>query len=278
MRAAMLRLAARFFVPGVLASLSLVSVGCGGARGEGEGTTGEDLALSPNAQTAYEYFVGQGLTPSQSAGIVGNLEQESNIDPTILQYGGGPGRGIAQWSAGGRWDTDSGDNVVAYAQQQGQSEWSLSLQLDFIWFELQNFSHYGLASLEASSDVTSATIAFQNDFEGCGACAQSTRIAYAKAVLAAYGNGGGSSSGGSSGGSGSGSSGGSSSGSSGGSSGGSSSGGGGAGCYSSTLGQDMPDNACVQSRHDGNWYQCDNGTWVDRWTDPTACNGEYPLN
>jgi hypothetical protein len=64
------------------------------------------------------------------------------------------------------------------------------------------------------------------------------------------------------------------------SSGGSSSGGGtssAAGCYSDTLGREMPANACVQSKFDDAWYQCDNGSWVDRWTDPTACDGQYPL-
>ncbi len=49
------------------------------------------------------------------------------------------------------------------------------------------------------------------------------------------------------------------------------------GCYSDTLGKEVPDNACVQSKYDNNWYQCDAGTWVDRWTDPNPCDGEYPL-
>jgi hypothetical protein len=25
------------------------------------------------------------------------------------------------------------------------------------------------------------------------------------------------------------------------------------------------------------WYQCSDGFWVDRWSDPDPCNGEYPL-
>jgi hypothetical protein len=53
---------------------------------------------------------------------------------------------------------------------------------------------------------------------------------------------------------------------------------GGAGCYSDTLGKQMPNNACVQSDSNSDWYQCDNGSWADRWTDPAACNGTYPLN
>jgi len=89
---------------------------------------------------------------------------------------------------GGRWDTDANDNVLSYATQQGLSSTSLTLQLDFIWYELTTFSSYGLAALQASTNVTDATVAFQNDFEGCGTCDQSTRIAYAQNVLSLYGN------------------------------------------------------------------------------------------
>jgi CHAP domain len=49
------------------------------------------------------------------------------------------------------------------------------------------------------------------------------------------------------------------------------------GCYSDTLGKQMQANACVQSKFDDLWYQCDDGSWVDRWNDPTACDGVYPL-
>jgi hypothetical protein len=49
------------------------------------------------------------------------------------------------------------------------------------------------------------------------------------------------------------------------------------GCYSDTLGKEMPNNACVQSRSDSAWYQCDNGSWTDRWTDPADCDGVHPL-
>jgi hypothetical protein len=49
------------------------------------------------------------------------------------------------------------------------------------------------------------------------------------------------------------------------------------GCYSDTLGKDMPDNACVQSEYDSRWYQCAGGSWVDRWTDPNDCDGAHAL-
>ena len=139
-----------------------------------------------NDQAAFNFFLQKGLTNFQAAGIVGNLDQESGVSPTSVQAGG-PGRGIAQWSTGGRWDSSAGDNVKAYAAQQGASMTSLNLQLEFIWFELQNFPGYGLASLKASTNVTDATVAFMAKYEICGNCIQTQRVNYAKAVLAAYG-------------------------------------------------------------------------------------------
>ena len=164
--------------------LVVAVVACGASPNEPIGQS--SAALFTNDQTAFDYFVGKGLTSFQAAGIVGNLDQESGVDPLAVQSGG-PGRGIAQWSAGGRWDTDTNDNVLWYATKEGQSSSSLGLQLDFIWYELTTFSGYGLSALKATTNVTDATVVFETDFEGCGTCDQSTRISYAESVLAAYG-------------------------------------------------------------------------------------------
>ena len=139
-----------------------------------------------NDQAAFDFFLQHGLTDFQAAGIVGNLDQESGVDPTIAQYGGGPGRGIAQWSVGGRWDTSHDDNVLAYATQKGEGAKTLDLQLEFIWYELTQIG-YGYSALQASTNVTDATIAFMDKYEICGTCASSQRVTYAKDVLAAYG-------------------------------------------------------------------------------------------
>jgi hypothetical protein len=157
-------------------------------------TTREPVSdLFANDKTAYDYFSGKGLTNFQAAAVVGNLDQESGVNPTINQAGGGPGRGIAQWSAGARWDTTPGDNLVAYAAMQGMPTSSLTVQLGFIWYELEMFSQYGLAPLRASTNVTDATQVFEDDFEGCvyanfPVCNLPQRVTYAKGVLAAFGN------------------------------------------------------------------------------------------
>lgn len=163
-----------------------------GQSGCGVSSPSEDLgvsaaALNANDKIAFDYFLGKGLTPTQAAGIVGNLDVESGMDPTAVQSGG-PGRGIAQWSAGARWDTTAGDNVKSYAMSHGADPLSLGLQLDFIWFELTTFPAYGLAKLRAATTVTQAVNAFQSAFEGCGACDSSARVTDAQMALAAYGS------------------------------------------------------------------------------------------
>ncbi|HZS42315.1 MAG TPA: phage tail tip lysozyme [Polyangia bacterium] len=172
----------------VLASLAATALaGCIGAPPPpaGELTQASSTAFA-NDKPAFDFFVGKGFTNFQAAGIVGNLDQESGVDPTIAQFGGGPGRGIAQWSTGGRWDTSANDNVVWYAGTRGESATSLNLQLEFIWYELTTFG-YGFSQLKATTNVTDATVVFMDKYEICGTCAQSQRVSYAQSVLSAYG-------------------------------------------------------------------------------------------
>ncbi len=50
------------------------------------------------------------------------------------------------------------------------------------------------------------------------------------------------------------------------------------GCWSSTLGKQVVQNTCVQSKSDSKWYQCvDGGKWEDRWTVAAACVSVHPL-
>jgi hypothetical protein len=251
-------------------ALSMFVAACsGGAGANGESVDSRDdqvVTEGANDRTAFEFFVSKGLTHVQAAGIVGNLDQESSMDPSVWQYGGGPGRGIAQWSAGGRWDASYHDNVKWYAANHGASIYSLNLQLEFIWYELTSLG-YGYSELRAATTVDEAVAAFQDRYEICGQCDSSNRIAHAEAALSAFG--------------------------------GASSGGGGAapdacnepeGFCTETLQclgghwiirQDDP-NACSgyhnveEPCHVGNGYctatlQCENGSWVRRSTDPYAC-------
>jgi len=116
---------------------SSLATGCGGQIGD-DGMS--EAALSNSEQSAFNFFVSKGLTKIQSAGVIGNLMQESSVNPAAVEYGGGPGRGIAQWSVGGRWDTSRNDNVTAYASARGENRWALGTQLNFTWYELETLA------------------------------------------------------------------------------------------------------------------------------------------
>ncbi len=168
-------------VPTTPAPSALTSASTGGnAIGMSPNSTELVAAVNrTNEKIAFDFFVAKGLSKKEAAGIVGNLDQESLMDPNAAQSGGA-GRGIAQWSVGGRWDTYSGDNEVHYTNVTlGVSRWNLNGQLKFIWYELSNFSYYGLSQLKATSTIDGAVVAFQDHFEGCGTCNTTARKAYA---------------------------------------------------------------------------------------------------
>jgi hypothetical protein len=142
--------------------------------------------LSNNEKAAFKYFVARGLTKRQSAGIVGNLIQESSVNPRAVEFGGGPGRGIAQWSVGGRWNASHHDNVTWYADSHNVSRWTLNTQLAFTWYELHTVGGYGLIPLRKATTIRAATLAFERDFEKCGQCDESKRIEYAHEVFNAF--------------------------------------------------------------------------------------------
>ena len=74
----------------------------------------------------YNYFRSRGYSHAATIGIMANLKHESQFDPGVHEYGGGPGRGLAQWG-GGRFN-----NLVAYAESKGEHWSDLDTQLEFL--------------------------------------------------------------------------------------------------------------------------------------------------
>jgi RHS repeat-associated protein len=148
---------------------------------------GYDLAASLEARnqriaTAYNYFVNKGLKNFHSAGLVGNFLEESNLDPRSNQNGGGPGRGIAQWSVDGRWKS-----LLAFARKQKVSPLTLPLQLHFVWHELTGSFSYALRDLRRTRNVVDATKVVEKEYEFPSIPHESVRIYWAKYVLKHYG-------------------------------------------------------------------------------------------
>lgn len=116
-----------------------------------------------------------------------NLQQESEMDPTKKQYGGGPGRGLCQWEIGARWD-----QLLKYAWSQGKLPSALDTQLEYLWKELtelketrwiRNFldDYGGIGNLK-KMNTYQAVIAFEESFERAGDPAYPRRFAYADQI------------------------------------------------------------------------------------------------
>lgn len=165
-----------------------------------------------NVRDAFNYFVQQfGTLPSISpdlakiyaAAVVGNFYHESaGVNPTINQTGGGPGRGIAQWSVNERWQGVI--KLAADLRKNGgsASEWDLAVQLQFAWKEITEDWGGSRTDLLKQTTLDAATVSFSSKYERPNpAKAQNEkRIGYANDIIKQFGDGvnvgGGTSSGG----------------------------------------------------------------------------------
>jgi hypothetical protein len=141
------------------------------------------LTGSDNVEKIYNFLIGKGLKDYMAAGILGNFKQESGgtIDPLASD---GVAIGIAQWQGSRR------TALIKYAAEHHRPLSDLAMQLDYLWEELNSSEQGALTALKATHDVTSATIAFEKNYERCGNCIESNRIKYAGEVLTQYGGGG----------------------------------------------------------------------------------------
>lgn len=98
----------------------------------------------------WNFFAGKGLQPHQIAGILGNLQAESGLNPNAVNPNGGAS-GLPQW-LGGR--------LSGLLSANGGRLPGVGGQLDYMWKELQGPESGVLKRLLGSTDVRSATGAF----------------------------------------------------------------------------------------------------------------------
>jgi murein DD-endopeptidase MepM/ murein hydrolase activator NlpD len=150
----------------------------------------KNLSGNNNVQKAWNFFKQKGFSDEATAGVLGNLQQESGIDPTKKQYGGGPGRGLAQWEEGGRWNS-----LTKWADGQGLDKWSMEAQLGYLWEELNgkdpttvsilNKRYGGMDKLKTMG-YRDAVVAFEDSFERAGKPNYPNRYKYAEQILNQY--------------------------------------------------------------------------------------------
>jgi hypothetical protein len=135
-------------------------------------------ANQSNAQITYNYFINKGYSPAAAAGIVGNLQAESGINPTRKQINGNA-MGIAQWEPP-RWN-----NLVRVLEGRGLDPMSLEAQLWYIDHELKSMDKRGaidLKKFKSLQDGTEATRVFMKEYERPGIERFGERLAFASKI------------------------------------------------------------------------------------------------
>jgi hypothetical protein len=98
------------------------------------------------------FFTDNGYTPAQAAGIVGNLEGESNFNTTVVStFDNESSQGIAQWNP----DVGRLQELKEFAANRLSSDWrKFSVQLQFVKYELENYSYFQNALLKNATKFT----------------------------------------------------------------------------------------------------------------------------
>lgn len=116
-----------------------------------------------------------GATNNAIAGLLGNWQQESGLNPASIEQPSGAGHGLSQWT-GGRWTL-----LNAYAKKHHKNWTDLGLQLSFALNGDGTDSSLLKSLLKKKGSVEELTNEIQIKYERAGSAKMSNRISYAKA-------------------------------------------------------------------------------------------------
>ena len=133
--------------------------------------------MGNRASEVWNWFRTHGYSEAATAGILGNMEQESGVDPEMIQgNGAGPAAGIVQWE---NYNTQSSRwlNMSNYAQSKGRTWKDLESQLEFIdkenkegsdvfWSMANTYKSYD--AFKNADNIIAATDSFEQAFERAG--------------------------------------------------------------------------------------------------------------
>lgn len=160
--------------------------------GGGDSESGDDGSASDiggkGEEKIFKFLKSKGLSDNQAGAVMGNLYQESKLDPEAVNPSSGA-FGIAQWLGGRKTGLDN------FSKKQGKKSSDLDVQLDYLWKEME--SGYDADMLKSAGWSDSASLeknthAFATGFERMGAneAMMGTRTSKAKAYAKKYGGGG----------------------------------------------------------------------------------------
>lgn len=151
----------------------------------GSTTTTPATSTDGNDKTIWNYLKGKGLNDYAVAGIMGNLYAESGFKPTNLQntyekklgytddsytaavdngsytnfVKDSAGYGLVQWTYWSRKQA-----LLEYAQSVGKSIGDLTMQLDFMWKEMQGYKSM-MTTLNSATSILEASNAVLTQYE-----------------------------------------------------------------------------------------------------------------
>jgi len=114
----------------------------------------------------WNFLIANGFTHEQAAGIMGNLQAESHFSSSVVEYSGGGGYGIAQWTAGRR------SLLEEAAARQHVAVSDLVFQLGYLLYDMQHrrtmyYTHYHTVwdAVMAQTTIAGALLVFHNEYE-----------------------------------------------------------------------------------------------------------------
>jgi hypothetical protein len=154
------------------------AVGGTGTYSGGGGAPG-NLTGNSNSEKIWSFFADKGMGAGAIAGIMGNLQQESGLDPNAQNANGA--YGIAQWMGGRK------TGLQDYASKNGLEANSLEAQLGWLWEEMQNGQNGNVNDMAGMSAAQAAEY-FEKKFERSGGSAMGKRKDYADDFFNQFGN------------------------------------------------------------------------------------------
>lgn len=145
-----------------------------------ENSDSGELVGESYPEQVYNWLIDHGYSKEAACGILGNMKQESQVNPTCLQKPTPYAAGIVQWE---RYDTNSGRFALmrSYAEKKGKTWKDLRSQLEFMDLELSGGDvEYGgdgytasllkkyagsYASFKACTNIENAVKIFHDSFE-----------------------------------------------------------------------------------------------------------------
>lgn len=166
-------------------------------------------------KSTWQFLASKGLTATQIAGIMGNMQAEAHFEPRLVEYGyrnsrgeiskagqpsslddemppssnerGQPGYGIVQWTSPGRKK-----GLVEMAASRNVKVSDFKTQLDYLWQELTTIYKKQLDKVKTTSTIRAASDIILIEFEVPGGRfdpkVQSTRAGFGQKIFDLYAN------------------------------------------------------------------------------------------